>query len=181
MTQPAPPGGAPARTSATSKQLGLAGCVGAVCAALLTATVAQFESGGKDHLVAYPDVVGVWTICHGETQGVKRGMTETREGCALRLDTRLAKDFAPAVLACTPALRGRDYQLAAAISLAYNIGASAYCRSTVNRRFDAGQVRAACDAFLMWNKGNVNGRMVPVRGLTNRRVAERKLCLTGVA
>lgn len=176
MTTPTPPPGSdPTRVS--KSYVGLAGCVGAACAALLTATVTTWESGGKDHLVAYPDIVGVWTICHGETKGVKRGQTETKEGCALRLDTRLAKDFAPAVLACTPALRGRDYQLAAAISLAYNIGTPAYCRSTVDRRFDAKNWRGGCDAFLMWNKAG--GK--PVRGLTNRRQAERKLCLTGVA
>ncbi|WP_416365688.1 lysozyme [Sphingomonas aerolata] len=64
-------------------------------------------------------------------------------------------------------------QLAAAISLAYNIGTGGYCGSTVDRRFDAGQWRAACDAFLLWNKAG--GRVV--NGLDRRRRAERDLCL----
>jgi lysozyme len=175
MTRNPPPSAGASPRPSSKASLGLAGCIGAACAALLTATVTQWESGGKDRLVAYPDIVGVWTICHGETQGVRKGMTDSKEGCALRLDTRLAKDFAPAVLACTPRLRGRSYQLAAAISLAYNIGTPSYCRSTVDRRFDAGAERAACDAFLMWNKAG--GK--PVNGLTRRREAERRLCLTG--
>lgn len=170
-----PDKGTPARPG--TKPLALAALIGGACCSLVMGTVTTWESGGKDHLVAYPDIVGVWTICHGETKDVRKGMTETKEGCALRLDTRLANDFAPAVLACTPRLKGRDYQLAAAISLAYNIGTPAYCRSTVDRRFDAGDWRGGCDAMLMWNKAG--GKVV--RGLDNRRKAERKLCLTGVA
>ncbi|WP_373929255.1 lysozyme [Sphingomonas aerolata] len=59
------------------------------------------------------------------------------------------------------------------MSLAYNIGTGGYCGSTVDRRFDAGQWRAACDAFLLWNKAG--GRVV--NGLDRRRRAERDLCL----
>lgn len=151
----------------------LIGCVGLACATVLTPFVSTWESGGRDRLVAYQDIVGVWTLCDGETLGVKRGQTDTREGCALRLDNRLARDFAPAVLSCTPTLRGHPYQLAATISLAYNIGTAGYCRSTVDRRFDAGQWQAGCDAFLAWNKAG--GRAV--QGLTNRRQAERGLCM----
>ena len=37
---------------------------------LAVATVSQFE--GRE-LRAYQDIVGVWTICYGETRGVKPG------------------------------------------------------------------------------------------------------------
>lgn len=67
---------------------------------------------------------------------------ETPEGCAIRLDKRLA-GFAQGALACTPPLRGHDEQWAAVTSLSYNIGSAAYCRSTVDRRFDAGDRRGA--------------------------------------
>jgi lysozyme len=46
----------------------------------------------------------------------------------------------------------------------------------VDRRFDAGDRRGACDAFLMWNKAGGHA----VAGLTNRRRAERALCLKGI-
>jgi lysozyme len=72
--------------------------------------------------------------------------------------------------------RNRPNQLAASVSLAYNIGTTAFCRSTVARRFNAGQWKAGCDAFLMWDRAG--GRKV--RGLTRRREAERAICLRGL-
>lgn len=154
----------------------LAAAAGAAMALICAPFVAGWESGGRQHLTAYRDMVGVWTICDGETRGVTAGMIETPAGCAIRLDTRLA-EFAGGVARCTPALRGRDEEWAAATSLAYNIGLATYCRSTVDRRFDAGDDRGACDAFLMWNKAG--GKVV--RGLARRRAAERALCLAGLA
>jgi lysozyme len=154
----------------------LVACVGVACATILSPLVSKWESGGKQYLTAYQDIVGVWTICDGETLGVKKGHVETKDGCAVRLDTRLA-GFAQAVVKCTPSLKGKDEEWAAATSLAYNIGTGAYCTSSVDRLFDAGKPRAACDAFLLWNRAG--GKVV--QGLANRRAAERSLCLKGVS
>lgn len=163
-------------TPQTKKAGALTAVIGAAAAAILTPLVATWESGGKDHLVPYRDIVGVWTQCHGETLNVKATTpAETPEGCAVKLDTRLA-GFAQSVVKCTPSLRGRDEQWAAATSLAYNIGTGAYCKSTVDRMFDAGLPVKACDAFLMWSKAG--GKTV--NGLVRRRQAERALCLKGV-
>ena len=85
-------------------------------------------------------------------------------------------DFAAPVLKRNPELAGHPAQVAAATSLAYNIGADAYARSTVARRFSAGNWRGACDAFLSWNRAG--GRVVP--GLVRRREAERTICLRGL-
>ncbi len=150
----------------------LAALIGAGTLAIVSPFVAGWESGGEPRLVAYRDIVGVWTICDGETLGVKPGMVETVEGCEARRYDALLRHAGP-VLACTPGLRDRPNQLAAGISLAYNIGTGTYCRSTVARRFNAADWRGACDAFLMWNRAG--GRIV--RGLANRREAERRLCL----
>ena len=157
------------------KRKTLVGVVGIACAAIVTPFVSGWESGGKPRLVAYQgkhDPANVWTICDGETLGVTPGMVETVAGCMARNEAALIRHAEP-VLACTPALRGHPNQLAAAISLAYNIGTAGYCRSTVDRRFDAGDWRGACDAILMWNKAN--GQVV--NGLDRRRRAERALCL----
>ncbi len=160
--------GNPPRTSRNT----LVGVVGLAAAAILAPFVSGWESGGKPRLAAYRDIVGVWTICDGETLGVKPGMVETVAGCKARDEAALIRHAEP-VLACTPGLRGRPNQLAAAVSLAYNIGTGGYCKSTVDRRFDARQWRSACDAFLMWNKAG--GKVV--NGLDRRRRAERALCL----
>jgi len=80
------------------------------------------------------------------------------------------------VAKCTPSLRGKDEEWAAATSLAYNIGVGAYCKSSIDRFFDAGQPAKACDTFLLWDKAG--GKRV--QGLANRRAAERALCLKGI-
>ncbi|UXO93947.1 lysozyme [Pseudanabaena phage Pan3] len=148
--------------------------VGAAAAASIFAVVAQWE--GKEN-VPYRDIVGVWTVCYGDTQNVTPGKRETDAQCAERLDRQVAAHARP-VLDCTPALRdpARRNQLVAAVSLAYNVGPRAYCRSSVDRHFDAGRWKQGCDALLLWNRAG--GR--EVRGLTNRRRAEREICLTGL-
>lgn len=172
----------------------LVALVGAAAATMLAVTVAKDESGrkveatvtrdgalevkhvsGPQYLRAYADIVGVWTICDGDTKGVRPGMVETEAGCQARLERQLVAHAAP-VLKCVPGLKGRDNQLVASVSLAYNIGTGGFCRSTVARRFNAGDWRGGCDAMMMWNKAG--GR--EVRGLTLRRQRERALCLRGL-
>jgi lysozyme len=134
------------------------------------------HKAGPRHLKAYRDIVGVWTACDGIAY-VEAGATFTPEQCDAMLEAALVK-HAAGVLKCTPRLKepGRDYQRAAAVSLAYNVGVGAYCRSTVDRLFDAGEWRGGCRAFAMWNKAG--GRVV--QGLVNRRARERETCETNV-
>jgi len=148
----------------------LAGITGAGAAALLIATVGHFEGKRND---PYLDIVKVRTVCYGETRVAMRHYTDAE--CDDMLADGLA-DFAAPVLARNPELRGHDAQLAAAVSLAYNIGGANYRKSTVARRFSEGRWRAACDAFLSWSYAG--GRQVA--GLLNRRKAERDICLRGV-
>ncbi|MGU3284697.1 lysozyme [Methylobacterium mesophilicum] len=91
------------------------------------------------------------------------------------LCNRLTEDFAPAMERCARQPMGDD-QYAAHLSLAYNIGTGAYCKSSVVRLWNQGDRRASCNAFLVWNKAG--GRKID--GLTKRREAERALCLKGV-
>lgn len=147
----------------------LAGVIGVAAAAILTPLVMQWE--GREH-TAYKDIVGVWTICDGDTSNVKPGQVATDAECNARLERQLIAHAEP-VLTCTPTLKDKPHALAAASSLAYNIGTSAYCKSTVDRRFDAGDIKGGCDAFLAWRYAG--GK--EIRGLLNRRNAERAICL----
>lgn len=192
-----------ARRAATAASAGkarpkspLVALVGASVAAALLVLVPKDESGrkveatitpegavetrhvsGRQYLRAYADIVGVWTICDGDTKGVRPGMVETEAGCQERLERQLVAHAKP-VLRCVPALGhpGREQQLIASVSLAYNIGTSGFCRSTAARRFNAGNWKGGCDAFLMWNRAG--GRVV--RGLVLRRQRERAICLKGL-
>lgn len=69
-------------------------------------------------------------------------------------------------------------QFGALVSLAYNIGCGSLSRSTLLRLHNLGRTEEAADQFLVWNKVRQGGAMVPVPGLTNRRIRERDLYLT---
>jgi lysozyme len=148
----------------------LAGTVGASAAALLLSLVGSWEGKRND---PYKDIVGVWTTCYGETHVEMRHYTDAECGDML---ARSIADHARPVLARNPELAGHPEQLAAAVSLAYNIGPAAYNGSTVARRFQFGDWRGACDAFTRWSYAG--GKQV--RGLLKRRQAERALCLRGL-
>ena len=68
----------------------------------------------------------------------------------------------------------------ASISLAYNIGTRAFCKSSARKAFDAGDWETACDKFLLWDKVRIDGVLKKSRGLANRRAEERELCLEGL-
>lgn len=171
-----PPGVPQTAPKPPNKWVAFAAACGVGAAAICGPIVARFEDPpGGPALRPYRDIVGVWTQCSGETKGITaKTQVQTAEGCQTMLDRRLA-EFGSQVLRCTPSLKGYDKQLAATISFAYNIGISGYCGSTAAKRFAAGprSWASACDAFLMWNKAG--GRVV--KGLDNRRRAERALCL----
>tara|TARA_R110000772_G_scaffold89304_2_gene185110 strand:+ start:8327 stop:8806 length:480 start_codon:yes stop_codon:yes gene_type:complete len=157
MTQPA-----------TTGRAKLIATLGATAAAASLAIIAPWEGKRND---PYVDIVGVTTVCYGETRVEMRRYSDAE--CEEMLADAVG-DFGGAVLERNPNLAGHPYQLAAATSLSYNIGKSAYARSTAARRFGAGDMAGGCRALTMWNKAG--GRVVP--GLVNRRNAEYRLCMT---
>lgn len=146
--------------------------IGAGAATLATATVEKWEG---TVLKGYYDIAGVPTKCSGDTYDVIIDKAYTIAECRVSLEYQLVEHAKP-VLNCTPVLRGHPYQLAAAISFTYNLGGGAYCRSTIARRFNAGNWKGACDAFAWYVMAG--GRVIP--GLVNRRNYERDLCLKGL-
>jgi GH24 family phage-related lysozyme (muramidase) len=75
-------------------------------------------------------------------------------------------------------------QLAALLSLAYNVGVGArdgtkgdLADSTLIEKLNAGDAAGAADEFLRWNKARIGGVLKPLPGLTRRRVSERALFL----
>lgn len=125
---------------------------------------------------AYRDVVGIPTVCFGETRGVKMGDTYTVDECKAMLGDGLT-EFEADIRRCLVAPdKIPDKPYVAFLSLSYNIGIGAFCRSTVARKANAGDIRGACDAILAWDKAG--GRVIA--GLTTRRQGERKLCLEGL-
>jgi lysozyme len=139
------------------------------------ATVAVALIGGFEGLrqTAYRDVVGVPTICYGETEGVKMGDRYTVEQCKAMLVKSLEK-YALAVDRCVTRPMP-DTTYIAFTSFTYNLGEAGFCKSSVARLYNAGRTREACDYMLNYNRAKQ--KVFP--GLTRRREAERKLCLQG--
>lgn len=131
-------------------------------------------------LVAYQDIVGVWTICSGTTRGVEPGMRKSAEDCAALLEAEaleywrgVARYFTADTLRHRiTALRGSAWT-----SFAINVGIRAAGTSTATRRLNAGNIAGACQALTWWNKAGQRVR----RGLINRRGAEKGRCMVGVA
>ena len=125
-------------------------------------------------LVAYPDPATrghPWTVCYGETAGVKRGDRYTAEQCKAMFIESLDK-YARGVESCVKRPMN-DWRYVAYVSLAYNIGVGGFCKSSVVRYHNAGQPEAACNAMLRFNRAA--GVVFP--GLTKRRNVERAMCL----
>lgn len=127
-------------------------------------------------LTAYRDVVGVSTVCYGETLGVKLGDKHTQAECDAMLLASLRRHEAGMrkCLKRPDAIPAKSY--VAFVSLTYNIGVGGFCRSTARKRLDAGDVRSACNAAKWFNKAGDR----TIRGLVNRRAAEHSLCLEGL-
>lgn len=136
--------------------------------------------GGAEGLrtVAYPDPAThgkPWTICYGETMGVKKGDRRSVAECKAMLIERL-DGFGNKVEACVRRPM-KDETFVAFVSLAYNIGSGGFCKSSVVRLFNAGQEREACHAMRKF--AYAAGVFFP--GLDRRRAKEEALCLRGAA
>lgn len=132
------------------------------------------RSEGKVN-TAYADPAHGWavpTICYGRTRGVKRGQTATDAQCLAYLREDL-QEAADGVLRVTgvPLTQG---ELDAYTDFVYNVGIGAYQRSTLLRKLRAGDRVGACNELSKWDYAN--GKKL--RGLTIRREAERKICLS---
>lgn len=128
-------------------------------------------------LTAYRDVVGVPTICYGETLGVKMGDTATKAECDAMLIASLKKHEAGLDRCLRPPTAIPTKTKIALVSWTYNVGVGAACSSTAVRRFNAGDYHSGCESVTWWNKGTVNGKRVTIPGLVNRRAAEYSLCV----
>lgn len=121
---------------------------------------------------AYIPVPGdVPTIGFGSTKGVKLGDTITPEK-AIERAYRDIRNTESAIHKCVHVpLSTSEYD--AFTSLAYNIGTSAFCSSTLVKKLNAGDYEGACAEIKRWVY--VKGQVVP--GLVNRREKEYWKCM----
>jgi len=137
--------------------------------------IKQFE-GLK--LTSYPDTGGIYTIGFGNTKNKDTGQA-IKKGDKIDLATAerwLKIDVDQRIKFIKPLIKVSitENMMAAMTSLAYNIGLQAFKDSKLLEKLNAGvDKKIVANEFLKWNKVN----KTPVKGLTNRRIAERELFL----
>jgi GH24 family phage-related lysozyme (muramidase) len=144
----------------------------AIAGASLLTFVALWEG---DERTAYADKLayGVPTVCNGHTgPDVKVGDVWTKAQCDAILVKNIEKHGQGLLRCTTVALNQHQYDALAA--WAFNVGVGAACGSTLVKLLNTGRYTDACNQLLRWDRAG--GRVV--KGLTNRRMAERALCLT---
>lgn len=128
------------------------------------------HEGYKD--TAYIPIPGdVPTIGFGTTDGVKLGDTITPVKALARALTD-ANKFEGALKRCVT-VPLHQYEYDAAISFSYNVGVSAFCNSTMVKKWNAGDYEGGCNELSRWVYAG--GRKV--QGLVTRRERERLQCL----
>lgn len=125
---------------------------------------------------AYPDPAtggAPWTLGFGETQGTRPGQKTTPTRALVQLAQTLDRHAAGVARCVAVPLSQGEFD--ASVSLAYNIGVAAFCRSSVARRFNELDYWGACMAILKYDFA-AGKRM---RGLTIRRWEEYHTCIGG--
>jgi lysozyme len=143
----------------------------ATAAVLLIATplVIKWE-GVKTE--AYIDPVGIPTVCIGQTgPHIRMGQRFSEQECFAMLDAELRAKAAQLDRCVSAPLA--PHEAAAVLDLAYNVGVSAVCRSTMVRQINAGAPASTwCRQLDRWVIAG--GRRW--NGLINRRADARAIC-----
>jgi lysozyme len=125
---------------------------------------------------SYKCPAGIWTIGYGSTmwndgKKVEAGQKITSEGAEVLLRWEL-KNKSSALINLTL----NQNQFDALLSFIYNLGVGAFKKSTLYKKV---KVNANDETirfeFMKWNKARVNGKLVELKGLTNRRQSEINL------
>lgn len=145
--------------------------LGLTASALLVGTLAGYE-GYREH--AYRDSVGVPTIGFGSTGGVRMGQRTDPVRAVQRLAAE-ADAYAREIAACIGDVPLAQHEFDAYVSLAYNIGAPAFCGSSLVRKLrqTPPDYPGACAQILRWTYA---GGKVEL-GLVTRRKAEYRQCM----
>jgi lysozyme len=151
----------------------VAGILAIVAACAAAAPLTMRSEGEVRH--GYKDPVGIVTVCDGHTgAGAVLGATYTHAQCQALLQRDLLK-AGEGIAPCIKVPLSTQTR-AAFTDFALNVGAGAYCRSSMARLVNAGDVAGACRQLSLWTKAG--GRVLP--GLVTRRAAERAQCEAGL-
>lgn len=146
-------------------------------AASIAAYFIMPQEGVKHY--AYLDGVGVWTICRGHTEGVKKNDVATDPQC----DRWYHQDVARAEAAFDRLVYKEQAAnvKAAGISFIFNAGAGNFASSSLRRKLNEGKRAEACNQFPRWHYAGGKDCRVKASncaGIVARREKEKELCLS---
>jgi len=131
-------------------------------------------------LAAYQCSANKWTAGLGHTRNIKEGTEITLEQAAEYFieDVAKAEKVVTSAITKTPSQGEFDMM----VSFVFNLGSGNFNRSTLLKKFNAGQNEQACNEYLRWVY--VNGKDCRIaenncRGIVTRRKQERNVCLNG--
>lgn len=160
-----------------------AAAAAAIAAMSLVATPIYKSLEGEE-LLPYKDIVGVWTVCSGDTSNVVKGVKLTKAECDARTK-KIMEEYGAKVLEYNPSIGDYPLIFASHTIFAANIGVGkpggkgGYYNSSVLRLSLKGEHRQSCRAMRLYDKAG--GRVIT--GLQNRRegtqnmIGEYELCL----
>lgn len=123
-------------------------------------------------LEPYQDVAGLWTIGIGHLIKPGEEFTSISEEEA---EDILRKDLEKAEKCVINGVKTplSQSEFDALVSFVFNVGCQAFRNSTLLRLVNRGEMDDAAEQFARWNRAGGKA----VKGLTNRRLAERELFL----
>lgn len=151
--------------------------IGLVSSALIASTV-HWEGMKYE---PYQDVHDIVAVCAGYTgKDIKVDKIYTEKECET-ITKRELEAYGIAILKCiSRPLKQHEYE--AFTMFAYNIGVSGACNSRAVSLFNQGRTQEACNAMAYRPDGKPAWSYVSdsfVKGLHNRRLYERHMCLGG--
>lgn len=129
-------------------------------------------------LESYIDPVGVWTIGYGHTGSAAYSgnvISEKEAEHLLQDDMNESEQFVSSYIQSDL----KQHHFDALVSFTFNVGGGALASSTLRKKINDGDFKAAAGEFLRWNKGTLNGKKVELPGLTRRRKSESFLFESG--
>jgi lysozyme len=112
------------------------------------------------------------TLGFGDAQGVKLGDKTDPIRALIRLNQQ-AEVFQQQMKQCIGDVPLYQYEWDAYVSLTFNIGSGAFCKSTLVKKLQQQDYVGACTQILRWDR--FNGK--PLAGLTKRRQEEYTKCI----
>jgi len=129
-------------------------------------------------LSAYKDAGGIWTIGYGHTSAA--GTPRVYQGMRIsepQAEEILTRDLVQYERAVEGNVKVplNDNQFAALVAFTYNVGVSAFKRSTLLKKLNAGDYDAVPVEMMKWTRAGKKR----LKGLENRRAAESGLWVKG--